>query len=66
MGMQGTNFSLVSSCPPQMSSMDQALMQMGHPAAPAPAPQMYSYEQPNGLPGSRATLSRQMLSQVRK
>ena len=47
-----------------MSSMDQALMQMGHPAGPVPASHMYGFEQPEGLPGSGASLSGHMALQV--
>ena len=55
--MQGTG-------PVAMSSMDQALMQMGHPAGPVPANHMYGFDQPGGLPGSSATLSSHMAVQV--
>ena len=47
--------------PVAMSSMDQALMQMGHPAGPVPANHMYGFEQPRG---SGATLSSHRAVQV--
>lgn len=63
-GMQGAELSLSSSGPVHMSSMDQALMQMGHPAGPAPAPQLYPFQQHAGLAGSAATFSSVMPAQV--
>ena len=63
-GMQGADLSLSSSGPVHMSSMDQALMQMGHPAGPAPAPQLYPFQQHAGLAGSADTFSSHMPTQV--
>ena len=56
--------SMQGSGPVHLSSMDQALMQMGHPAGPPPGNHMYGFEQPSGLPGAGATLSSHMAVQV--
>ena len=62
--MQEPGLGLGSSSAVPMSSMDQALMQMGHPAGPASALHAGMYEQPAGLPGSSAMLHGGMQSQV--
>ena len=56
--------SMQGSGPMAMSSMDQALMQMGHPAGPAPASHMYAFDQSGGLQGTGSTLSSHMAVQV--
>ena len=60
----GLGLGLGSSSAVPMSSMDQALMQMGHPAGPASALHAGMYEQPAGLPGSSAMLHGAVQSQV--
>ena len=60
----GLGLGMGSSSAVPMSSMDQALMQMGHPAGPASALHAGMYEQPAGLPGSSATLDGAVHSQV--
>ena len=62
--MQEPGLGLGSSSAVPMSSMDQALMQMGHPAGPASALHAGMYEQPAGLPGSSAMLHGAVHSQV--
>ena len=60
--MPGANLGLGSAAAVPMSSMDQALMQMGHPDCPGA--QLYTFEQPGAMPSSEAMLSTQMPSQV--
>ena len=61
-GMPGADLGLGSAAVVPMSSMDQALMQMGHPDGPGA--QLYTFEQPGAMPSSGAMLSTQMSSQV--
>lgn len=61
-GMPGANLGLGSAAAVPMSSMDQALMQMGHPDGPCA--QLYTFEQHGGMPSSGAMLSTQMPPQV--
>lgn len=60
----GLGLGMGSSSAVPMSSMDQALMQMGHPAGPAAALHAGMYEQAAGLPGSSAMLHGAVQSQV--